>query len=282
MTYPSKSLRIMQNSYNPQYHQKGEVTNDSLMSPPLTPTEAHHPTLNSIESACWYYPKKRKEFITSYSKMVPFLRKKNDCDHGSMFALNVYRDLYLTSKGESKINKIKENDCAMSDKTVVPLSQKRKSSHSSSYSGNYIEEDKKTHKRKRVSSILPSGKEAALAFDSIDIDTNDQDFYPSGWVPLVDALDVVPVKVCAPLSIQQQPYHHCLHKVESSMASILRLSPIQYLRCKRTLILASRTLKLQQIPFTKSVAQKLCRVDVNKTSALWTAFGQLGWFDESN
>lgn len=195
MTYPSKSLRIMQNpSYDAQYHQKG--SNDSLMSPPLTPTEAHHPTLNSIESACWYYPKKRKEFISSYSKMVPFLRKKNDCDHGSMFALNVYRDLYLTasSKGKSKINKIKENDCAMSDETVVPLSQKRKSS--SSGSSGYIEQDKKIHKRKRVSSILPSGKEAALAFDSIDIDTDDQDFYPLGWVPLVDALDVVPVKVC--------------------------------------------------------------------------------------
>lgn len=65
------------------------------------------------------------------------------------------------------------------------------------------------------------------------------------------------------------------------MASILRLSPIQYLRCKRTLILAARTLKLQGIPFTKSVAQKLCRADVNKTSALWTVFGQLGWFNSS-
>lgn len=85
----------------------------------------------------------------------------------------------------------------------------------------------------------------------------------------------------APLLIHQQPYYDGLHQVESSMASILRLSPIQYLRCKRTLILAARTLKLQQIPFTKSVAQKLCRVDVNKTSALWTAFGQLGWFSES-
>jgi hypothetical protein len=63
------------------------------------------------------------------------------------------------------------------------------------------------------------------------------------------------------------------------MASILRLSPIQYLKCKRTLILAARTLSYQQIPFTKSVAQKLCRVDVNKTSALWTAFGELGWLE---
>lgn len=90
------------------------------------------------------------------------------------------------------------------------------------------------------------------------------------------------ISLGAPLCINQEPFYHLLHPVEASMASTLRLSPIQYLRCKRTLILAARTLKHQNISFTKSVAQKLCRVDVNKTSALWTAFGQLGWFDESN
>lgn len=188
MTYPSKSLRIMQNPY---VHQKGQVVNDSLMSPPLTPTEAHHPTLSINDQSCWYYPRRRKEFITSYSKMVPFLRKSNDCNNGSMFALNVYRDLLLSStnnedKGKSKI-KVKENDCVMSDETVVPHTQKRKLCFT-------VEEDKK--KRKRVSSILPTGKEAALAFDSIDIDTSDQEFYPVGWVPLRNALDQVPVKVC--------------------------------------------------------------------------------------
>lgn len=83
----------------------------------------------------------------------------------------------------------------------------------------------------------------------------------------------------APLSINRQPYFNQLHPAEVTMASVLRLTPIQYLRCKRTLILASRTLKMQQVPFTKSIAQKLCRVDVNKTSALWTAFRQLGWFN---
>ncbi|KAG2209776.1 hypothetical protein INT47_001924 [Mucor saturninus] len=266
------------------YYSKEQVRDDSLMSPPLTPTEAHHPTLSIEHDDSWYYPRRRKEFITSYSKMVPFLRKRkehDDSDNHGMFALNVYRDLMLVGQQDNKKSrreiKKEENDCVMSDETVVPHTQKRKLCFTSP-----SEQDKK--KRKRVSSILPTGKEAALAFDSIDIDTPDKDFYPVHWVPLRNALDQVPVKVCwkgAPLLIHQQPYYDGLHRVEASMASILRLSPIQYLRCKRTLILAARTLKLQQIPFTKSVAQKLCRVDVNKTSALWTAFGQLGWFDES-
>lgn len=171
----------MQNAY-PIHHSKEQVRDDSLMSPPLTPTEAHHPTLSIQDS--WYYPRKRKEFITSYSKMVPFLRKGNNDNHG-MFALNVYRDLMLV-KSRREIKK-EENDCVMSDQTVVVHTQKRK----------LCSEDKQPQKkRKRVSSILPTGKEAALAFDSIDIDTSDRDFYPTGWVPVRHALDQVPVKVC--------------------------------------------------------------------------------------
>lgn len=297
MTFPTKPLRIMRDPYG--YHhgyEKGEITkvnNDSsLMSPPLTPTEAHLPTESLADDSCWLQSSsssRRKEFIHSYSKMVPYLRKANDSNHGSTFALNVYRDIMLTTKDKVKNNnnnKIKEKNttCVRLDETVVPLSRKRTSNEVVVIEGEE-EDKKKVFKKKRVSSVLPTGKEAAMAFDAIDIDSSDQEFYPTGWVPFREALDRVPVKVCwkgAPLSIHGQPYYNELHPVEASMASILRLSPVQYLRCKRTLILAARTLQLQQIPFTKSVAQKLCRVDVNKTSALWTAFGQLGWFHASD
>jgi hypothetical protein len=261
-TSKSSTLRIMRDPYI--YEKRNcAPTNDSLMSPPLTPTELHHPTTtaatSSATSVCqeeeeemqsWYYnnkreesiatpTKSRKEFITSYSKMVPFLRNSaNDNNNRSIFALNVYRDLILSnndklaanskeestrnissnfsnsnynncsSSSSSKINndhdttkKRKENDCAMLDKTVVPHSRKRNLSFSSSFNSDeeveeYFQEDKKkTHKRKRVSSVLPTGKEAAIAFDSIDIDTKDEEFYPNGWVPFKLALDQVPVKV---------------------------------------------------------------------------------------
>lgn len=70
-----------------------------------------------------------------------------------------------------------------------------------------------------------------------------------------------------------------LHPYEVHIASTLRLSPAQYLACKRTLILASR--KYLSVPngkqFKKSDAQKLCRIDVNKTSRLWEIFAKVGW-----
>lgn len=202
MTYPTKPLRIMRDPYG--YHhgyEKGEITkvNDSLMSPPLTPTEAH-PTESLADDSCWLQPssgRRRKEFIHSYSKMVPFLRKSNDCNYGSTFALNVYRDIMITtSKGHNDNKKIKEknsSNCVRLDETVVPLSRKRTANEVV-----VIEEEdkKKVFKKKRVSSVLPTGKEAAMAFDAIDINSSDQEFYPTGWVPLKEALDRVPVKVC--------------------------------------------------------------------------------------
>ncbi|KAG0785880.1 hypothetical protein G6F57_009051 [Rhizopus arrhizus] len=271
MTFTAKSLSIMREAY-----EKKHIENDSLLSPPLTPTETSLPS-PVTDNAPWYScSRKRKTFIESYCRMVPSLRSASTNDR--VFALNVYRDLLLLGKRNEE-KKIDSSNCTMLDKPAVLPSKKRKLNPPAP-------KDKQLScKKRRVSSVLPTGKDAASAFDSIDIQSDDVDFYPPGWVPCREALDYTPVKVTwkgAPLCINQEPFYHLLHPVEASMASILRLSPIQYLRCKRILILAARTLKHQNISFTKSVAQKLCRVDVNKTSALWTAFGQLGWFDESN
>ncbi|KAG1446387.1 hypothetical protein G6F56_009587 [Rhizopus delemar] len=266
MSFTAKPLSIMRGVYD-----KKNVEDDSLLSPPLTPIE-----YTSADSL-YHYPKSRKSFIESYSRMVPYLKRKKYASHDRVFALNVYRDLLAL---DSKKNKIDSKKCTMLNKAVLAPSKKRKLTQSSTK-----DKQPSCNKRKRVSSVLPSGKDAAIAFDSIDIHSNDIDFYPSGWTPYQGALDAIPVKVTwkgAALCIDSQPLYHKLHPVEATMSSTLRLSPIQYLRCKRTLIMAARTLKHQDISFTKSVAQKLCRVDVNKTSALWTAFGQLGWLDESN
>ncbi len=195
LTTIAKPLRIMREPY----YEKEQV-NHSLMSPPLTPTEAHHPTTVHHD---WYYPtNKRKEFITSYSRMVPYLKTS---ENNGVFALNVYRDILLKQQDKGNHNKInkdnkKNQDCVMLDETVVPLSRKRTFCSDEEEENSEEEEDKTMKKvykkKKRVSSILPTGKEAALAFDAIDIDSNDQDFYPSGWVPFRGALDQVPVKVC--------------------------------------------------------------------------------------
>ncbi|KAI8599534.1 Homeodomain-like protein, partial [Dissophora ornata] len=84
-----------------------------------------------------------------------------------------------------------------------------------------------------------------------------------------------------PLSVVGKPGYEQLHPYEVHVASTLRLSPAQYLSCKRTLILASReyfaTPDGKQ--FRKSDAQKLCRIDVNKTSRLWEVFAKVGWLE---
>lgn len=127
-------------------------TDESLLSPPLTPTEPLSPiTIHTTNH--------RKDFIHAYSKMVPHLRPSNKKKH-RFIELNVYQYYY------NKHCK-KQPQCAKNNEL----------------------------KKKRVSNILPTGKDAALAFDAIDIDSCDQDFYPDGWVPSKQALDRVPVKV---------------------------------------------------------------------------------------
>ncbi|KAF9350762.1 hypothetical protein BGX26_011132 [Mortierella sp. AD094] len=82
-----------------------------------------------------------------------------------------------------------------------------------------------------------------------------------------------------PLSVAGKPGYELLHPHEARIASTLRLSPAQYLNCKRTLILASRAYFANPDgkQFRKSDAQKLCRIDVNKTSRLWEVFAKIGW-----
>ncbi|KAG0005941.1 hypothetical protein BGZ79_000049 [Entomortierella chlamydospora] len=82
-----------------------------------------------------------------------------------------------------------------------------------------------------------------------------------------------------PLSVAGKPGYELLHPHEARIASTLRLSPAQYLNCKQTLILASRAYLANPDgkQFRKSDAQKLCRIDVNKTSRLWEVFAKIGW-----
>ncbi|KAF9579499.1 hypothetical protein BGW38_004219 [Lunasporangiospora selenospora] len=82
-----------------------------------------------------------------------------------------------------------------------------------------------------------------------------------------------------PLSIVGKLGYERLHPYEEHIASTLRLSPAQYLSCKRILIMASREYLANPDgkQFRKSDAQKLCRIDVNKTSRLWEVFAKIGW-----
>ncbi|KAI9470743.1 MAG: hypothetical protein EXX96DRAFT_491134 [Benjaminiella poitrasii] len=101
------------------------------------------------------------------------------------------------------------------------------------------------------------------------------------WIPSLDVFQHKPkVRISwkgAPLKIKNMPYYDKLHPSEAGMASTLRLTPEQYLKCKWSLILAAKEASENNTLFRKSEAQKVCCIDVNKTSILWHAFGKLGW-----
>ncbi|RUS22410.1 hypothetical protein BC937DRAFT_89332, partial [Endogone sp. FLAS-F59071] len=133
-------------------------------------------------------------------------------------------------------------------------------------------------------SSLPTSKHAfdkhnvKGIYDSITSEDEEQ------WIPINNTLEARTPRVAwkgSPLSIRDMPYYSSLRPKEARIASVMRLTPMQYIKCKHTLILAAQHHAQQGQPFKKSDAQKLCRVDVNKTSKLWEIFGDLGWLGPS-
>ncbi|CAG8459443.1 22741_t:CDS:2 [Cetraspora pellucida] len=95
-----------------------------------------------------------------------------------------------------------------------------------------------------------------------------------------DALEKISPEISwkgQPLSIAHLPHYNALHPTEAHIVSILRLTPIQYLTGKHTLISAAHRYAQKALPFKKSDAQKLLRIDVNKASKLWEFFHQVHW-----
>ncbi|CAG8669596.1 25022_t:CDS:2 [Gigaspora margarita] len=80
-----------------------------------------------------------------------------------------------------------------------------------------------------------------------------------------------------PLTISHLPHFNALHRKEVEVASTLRLTPVQYLTAKHTLVSAAQRYVQKSLPFRKSDAQKLLRIDVNKASKLWEFFQQVKW-----
>ncbi|KAG1253441.1 hypothetical protein G6F68_011337 [Rhizopus microsporus] len=119
-------------------------------------------------------------------------------------------------------------------------------------------------------------------YDTLDLNQPDHQCIQPEWMPNMDAFERYPhvraIWKGTPLNIQSMPYYELLHPGEVNIASTLRLSPEQYLKCRRSLILAAEQFDKLNVKFRKSDAQKCVRIDVNKTSALWCVFNALGWF----
>ncbi|KAJ1669639.1 hypothetical protein GGF38_002102 [Coemansia sp. RSA 25] len=84
----------------------------------------------------------------------------------------------------------------------------------------------------------------------------------------------------APMDVSGYPKAELLAAAERECCSILRLYPEQYLIIKQSLVRAGRT--LPRGTFKKRDAQKLCRVDVNKTSKVFEWFCKLEWIPQAS
>ncbi|KAF7723010.1 hypothetical protein EC973_002426 [Apophysomyces ossiformis] len=135
-----------------------------------------------------------------------------------------------------------------------------------------------------LSPVLSPKAKSEIAYDQVDLSLDDSVAYEDpAWIPSTDLFDKKKpaVRVTwkgSPLAIRHMPFYDRLHPGEATIASTLRLTPEQFLKCKRTLVLSARDYYARNMAFRKSDAQKLCRIDVNKTSTLWCAFNKLGWF----
>ena len=80
--------------------------------------------------------------------------------------------------------------------------------------------------------------------------------------------------------ISEEPDIEFLHPLEVRWASKLRLDPGQYIATKRLIFNEKLRFLRAGKNFSKTAAQQVAKLDVNKLSRLHEAFEAVGWFDE--
>ncbi|KAI9478983.1 hypothetical protein LPJ78_003272 [Coemansia sp. RSA 989] len=120
---------------------------------------------------------------------------------------------------------------------------------------------------------------SALPADSSQFITDDLSHEIFHMRPNVTTCSVKWAKA-APMDVTEYAMAEHLAPAERECCSILRLYPEQYLAIKQALVRAGRT--MAPGTFKKRDAQKLCRVDVNKTSKVFEWFCKLGWIPQAS
>lgn len=83
----------------------------------------------------------------------------------------------------------------------------------------------------------------------------------------------------SPIDLSHAKFSVLLHPDELQLAGKLRLDCATYLASKRRIFQRRLEFFRANKEFTKTHAQKACKIDVNKASALWTAYEKVGWLD---
>ncbi|KAJ2080107.1 hypothetical protein H4R24_003312 [Coemansia sp. RSA 988] len=84
-----------------------------------------------------------------------------------------------------------------------------------------------------------------------------------------------------PIDINGKPMADKLAAAERHCCSVLRILPEQYLTIKQTLLKEGQS-RLPPGSFKKRDAQRLCRIDVNKTSKIYEWYVFMGWLPTSD
>ncbi|KAJ2801931.1 hypothetical protein H4R20_003478 [Coemansia guatemalensis] len=84
-----------------------------------------------------------------------------------------------------------------------------------------------------------------------------------------------------PIDISGKPMADKLAAAERHCCSVLRILPEQYLTIKQTLLKEGQS-RLPPGSFKKRDAQRLCRIDVNKTSKIYEWYVSMGWLPTSD
>lgn len=84
------------------------------------------------------------------------------------------------------------------------------------------------------------------------------------------------------IDLTDHPDVEHMHELEIKWASRLRLTPGQYLAIKRLIFRGKLNALRDGRSFTKTAAQNVASLDVNKLSRLHEAFDAVGWFDEKH
>ena len=142
------------------------------------------------------------------------------------------------------------------------------------YSDAFPAENDKKHKR-----AAPTKHTASKETDQFWRKTPD-------YTPPTSSLDVPGVRLKtfwnqsqAQLDISEEPDAELLHEQEYELSEVLRLRPQQYFANKRRIFEEKVRMLRENRTFTKTAAQNVTNIDVNKASKLWESFEKVGWFE---
>ncbi|KAI8970123.1 hypothetical protein BDF20DRAFT_990433 [Mycotypha africana] len=268
-----------------------------ITSPSIKAANRHKPHLRGKTTSLYHaQPSKKRNYSTSHCSKkdpVPLLHeqsvlkkpRKNSGAKQTKANIHISNKPYSLCKNTNNNDTSDNSDAYNTGRFIHQPSNINSNSFVTDQTSQATDASREHHHDNKHPIIISkkSKTEAASMFDNLSVDCDPTTLFVGAeeWIPSDDVFNRRPhVRIQwkgSPLKIKNMPYYEKLHAGEAYIAATLRLTPEQYLKCKWALILAAKKAAEDNSLFRKSEAQKVCCIDVNKTSVLWNTFGKLGW-----